>query len=187
MRKLKLQMQQTVDGYVAGINGELDWMTFGTDEELSKFVNSLTDTSDTIILGRKMTEGFINYWEGVVNNQPDSEEFSFGEKMVNTPKIVFSKTLKNISGKNLMVENGDLVTAINKLKNKSGKDILVYGGASFVSSLLKNNLIDELNLFVNPVAIGKGMRIFVDRTNLKLVTTKAFECGEVVLQYKVNN
>ena len=171
MRKLKLQMQQTVDGYVAGINGELDWMTFGTDNQLSQFVNSLTDTSDTIILGRKMTEGFINYWEGVVNNQPDSEEFSFAQKMVNTPKIVFSKTLKNVSGKNLTVENGDLVTAINQLKNQSGK----------------NNLIDELNLFVNPTAIGKGMRIFIDRTNLKLVTTKAFECGEVVLQYKVNN
>lgn len=186
MRKLKLQMQQTIDGYIAGINGELDWMTFGTDDQLSQVVNSLTDTSDTILLGRKMTEGFINYWEDVVNNQPNSPEFSFAEKMVNTPKIVFSKTIKSISGKNITVENGDLVTAINQLKNQSGKDILVYGGANFVSSLLKNNLIDELNLFVNPAAIGKGMEIFVERTNLKLINAKAFECGEVLLQYKIN-
>lgn len=185
MRKLKLQMLQTVDGYVAGINGELDWMQFEMDEELLQLINSLTDTSDTILLGRKMTEGFINYWENVVNNQPDSPEFSFAEKMVNIPKIVFSKTLKSIEGKNTTLENGDLVTAINQLKNKPGKDILVYGGANFVSSLLKNNLIDELNLFVNPIAIGKGMEIFVDRTNLKLVNAKAFQCGEVVLQYKL--
>lgn len=187
MRKLKLQMQQTVDGYVAGINGELDWMQFEMDEELLQLITSLTDTSDTILLGRKMTEAFINYWENVVNNQPDSPEFSFAEKMVNIPKIVFSKTLKSIEGKNTTLENGDLVTAINQLKNKPGKDILVYGGANFVSSLLKNNLIDELNLFVKPIAIGKGMEIFVDRTNLKLVNAKAFQCGEVVLQYKLNN
>lgn len=187
MRKLKLQMQQTVDGYVAGINGELDWMQFETDDELSQLINDIVDTSDTILLGRKMTEGFINYWESVVNNQPDSPEFSFAEKMVNTPKIVFSKSQKSMAGKNLTIENGDLVTAINQLKNKTGKDILVYGGANFVSSLLKNNLIDELNLFVNPVAIGKGMEIFGDKTNLKLVNAKAFDCGEVVLQYKLNN
>ena len=178
-------MQQTVDGYVAGPNGELDWMTFGNDEPLFKIINELTDSSDTILMGRKMTEGFVNYWENVVENQPDSPEFSFAEKMVNIPKIVFSKTLKSIEGKNTRIENGDLVTVVNQLKNKPGKDILVYGGANFVSSLLKNNLIDELNLFVNPVAIGKGMEIFYERTNLKLVNAKALECGEVLLQYKL--
>ncbi|MBK7651877.1 MAG: dihydrofolate reductase family protein [Flammeovirgaceae bacterium] len=187
MRKLKLQMQQTVDGYVAGINGELNWMTFGDDTELFEVINELTDTSDNILLGRKMTEDFIKYWENVVNNQPDSPEFSFAEKMVNTPKIVFSKTLKSIGGKNTTLENDDLVTAINQLKNKPGKDILVYGGANFVSSLLKNNLIDELYLFINPVAIGNGMKIFMDRTNLKLIDAKAFQCGEVLLQYKLKN
>lgn len=187
MRKLKLQMQMTVDGYVAGPNGELDWMQFEMDVELLKVINDLTDTSDTILLGRKMTEGFINYWEDVVNNQHDSPEFPFAEKMVNIPKIVFSKTLKGIVGKNTTLENGDLVTAVHKLKNQPGKDILVYGGAGFVASLLKNNLIDELNLFINPTAIGKGMKIFVDRTNLYLVNAQSFQCGEVVLQYKLNN
>ncbi|MGY3052547.1 dihydrofolate reductase [Pedobacter sp. UYEF25] len=187
MRKLKLQMQQTLDGYVAGPNGELDWMQFGTGVELSDFVNMLIDTSDTILLGRKMTEGFINYWENVVDNQPDSPEFFFAEKMVNTQKIVFSKTLRNISGKNTRIENGDLITVVNQLKNKSGKDIIVYGGASFVSSLLQNNLIDELNLFINPTAIGRGMTIFKEPIKLKLVSTKLFEHGEILLNYKRNN
>src|ERR1700759_1268670 len=93
MRKVKLQMQISVDGYVAGPNGELDWMIWNLDDKLLQFINSLTDSSDTILLGRKMTDGFVNYWENVVNNQPDSPEFSFAKKMVDTPKVVFSKTV----------------------------------------------------------------------------------------------
>src|SRR5437762_167817 len=91
MRKLKLQMQMTVDGFVAGPQGQLDWMTWDMDEELIAFINHLTDTSDTILLGRKMTEGFIKYWEQVVT-QPDSPEYTFAQKMVRIPKVVFSKT-----------------------------------------------------------------------------------------------
>lgn len=183
MRKLRLQMQQTVDGYVATPKGELDWMQRNWDDEFKKDENDLIDSVDTILMGRKMTEEFISYWENVVNNQPDSPDFSFAQKMVNTPKIVFSRTITTIVGKNTRVENGDLVTVVNNLKNKSGKDIIVYGGANFVSSLIKNNLIDELNLFVNQTAIGKGMQIFTDTTKLKLTNSKSYKCGIVVLQY----
>ena len=63
MRKLKLQTQITTDGFIAGPEGQLDWMTFDMDEKLLAFINRLTDTSDTILLGRKMTEGFVKYWE----------------------------------------------------------------------------------------------------------------------------
>ena len=77
MRKLKLQMQLSVDGYVAGPNGELDWMTWNLDDQLIQFINDLTDSSGTILLGRKMTDGFINYWEGVVNKQPESSQYPF--------------------------------------------------------------------------------------------------------------
>ena len=118
MRKLKLQMQVSIDGFVAGPEGQLDWMKWELDDKLLEFINAVTDSSDTILLGRKMTGGFVNYWESV---KPDSPEFSFAEKMINIPKIVFSKTLQNVSGKNIVVENGDLVTAINNLKNKSTK------------------------------------------------------------------
>ena len=126
MRKLKLQMQVTVDGYVAGPEGQLDWMTFDFDPALEAFVNQLTDTSDTILLGRKMTEGFIQYWEHVPK---DSREYAFAQKMVGMPKVVFSKTLHHVEGKNVRVENGDLAEAVKQLKSAPGKDIVVYGGA----------------------------------------------------------
>ncbi|MEP6713216.1 MAG: dihydrofolate reductase family protein, partial [Ferruginibacter sp.] len=113
--------------------------------------------------------------------------FPFAQKMVDIPKIVFSKTITTIAGKNTRVENGDLVTVVNNLKNKSGKDILVYGGANFVASLIKNNLIDEFNLIVNPTAIGNGLKIFTDTTKLKLTNSKPFGSGEVFLQYKPDN
>ena len=187
MRKLKLQVQMTVDGYVAGPNGEMDWMSFGQDEELLNIINELIDSSDTILLGRKMTSGFVDYWEGVVNNQPDSTEFAFAKKMVDTPKVVFTKTLDKSPWNNTTLAKGNLVDEITNLKQQNGKDILVYGGAGFVSSLIEHGLIDEFYLFVNPAAIGNGMPIFnqIDR-NLPLTLLKAtpFDCGEVMLQYE---
>ena len=184
MRKLKLQMQITVDGFVAGPEGQLDWMTWDMDERLVSFINHLTDTSDTILLGRKMTEGFIKYWEQVIT-QPNSPEYSFGQKMVSIPKVVFSRTINRVDGQNVRVENGPIVEAVNRLKSHKGKDIIVYGGASFVSSLIENRLIDELNLFVNPVAIGEGMRVFGSRRPLKLAASTDYECGIVVNTYEL--
>ena len=184
MRKLKLQMQMSIDGFVAGPEGQLDWMTFDMDEKLLQLINELTDSSDTILMARKMTEGFVSYWENIVNNQPDSPEFPFAQKMVNIPKIVFSKTITNIAGENTSVENGDLKTAINALKNRDGKDIIVYGGAAFVSSLIKHQLIDELNLFINPTAIGNGLRIFSEKIPFSLTASASYNCGIVVNQFK---
>lgn len=186
MRKLKLQMQISLDGYVAGPNGELDWMIFEWDDKSRNRINELTDSSDTILLGRKMTDGFINYWTSVTEN-PESEEYSFARKMVDIPKVVFSKTVTESNWINTTVANGDLVEEIEKLKNREGKDILVYGGAEFVSNLIKNNLIDEYYLFVNPVAIGKGMTIFGDsetRVNLELINSDTYSNGKVEIFYK---
>jgi dihydrofolate reductase len=187
MRKLKLQTQISVDGYVAGPNGELDWMTWNMDEKLLQFINDLTDSSDTILLGRKMTEGFVNYWEAV---KPDSPEFSFAEKMVNIPKIIFTKTLDKPIGKNTSLAKGNLADEIANLKKQNGKDIVVYGGAGFVSSLIKEALIDEFNFFVNPVMINKGLRIFDQsekRQKLSLISSTAYDCGITVLRYHLNN
>ena len=180
MRKLKLQVQMTVDGFVAGPEGQLDWMTRNLDEGVIARIVQITDSSNTILLGRKMTEGFINYWEAV---QPHSPEYIFARKMVDTPKVVFSKTLTHVAGKNVRVENGDLMKAVTGLKEERGKDIVVYGGATFVSALLEHDLIDELNIFVNPVAIGRGMRIFKDRKALRSTGSTAYPSGVVINTY----
>src|SRR5688572_15043442 len=124
MRKLKLQVQITIDGFVAGPNGELDWMTFSTDDKISDRVNELTDSSDTILLGRKMTDGFINYWTSVLEN-PESAEYDFARKMIDIPKVVFSKTVKESNWINTTLANGDIVEEVEKLKNSAGRDILV--------------------------------------------------------------
>ena len=182
MRKLKLQMQITVDGFVAGAGGQLDWMT-APDDELLTFINDLTDSSDTILLGRRMTAEFISYWENVAT-QPEGPEHAFARKMVDMPKVVFSRTLSSIPGQNVRIEGGDLVQAVTRLKSLAGKDIIVYGGATFVASLLENALIDQLHLFVNPVAIGRGMQIFKDRKALRLTGSTAYPHGIVVNSYE---
>lgn len=188
MKKLKLQMNMTVDGFVGGTNGEQDWLEKNQDVEFTKYYqNNIIDSVDTLLMGRKMTDVFISYWENIINNQPDSPGFLFAQKLVNIPKIVFSKTITTVAGKNIRVDNGDLVEVVNNLKNQSGKDILVYGGANFVSSLIKNNLIDEFNLFIHRNAIGEGLKIFTDTTKLKLINSKSFECGIVANQYKPDN
>jgi dihydrofolate reductase len=165
MRKLKLQIHISIDGFVAGPNGELDWIHTGGGQQT---VIELADSCDTILIGRKMSREFIAYWEDVVDNQPGSREQPLARRMINMRKIVFSHTQTTIKGRNVEVANGDLAATVQTLKKEAGKDIIVYGGADFVSSLIEQNLIDEYHMFIIPVALGSGLRIFKDRKPLIL-------------------
>ncbi len=185
MRKLKLQVQMTIDGYIAGLNGEMDWMVWDWDDELKQYVNELTEPVDCIILGRKLAQGFIPYWATVAAN-PDAPEFIAGKKFTDTHKVVFTKTLDTSEWNNTILAKGELAHEVTKLKKQEGKDIIAYGGAAFVSALIKQGLIDEFHLFINPTAIGKGMTIFKEldsKQNLTLVKSTSFDCGIVVLHY----
>lgn len=185
-RKLKLQVQMSIDGFVGGMNGELDWMTWNWDDELKDYVIKLTNSVDTILLGRKMTAGFISHWTNAVSN-PKNPEFEFADKMVNYHKVIFTKTLEKSIWANTELAKGNLMDEITRLKNGSGKDIIVYGGATFVSNLIKSNLIDEYYLFVNPAAIGAGLSIFSKletRRSLRLLNAKRFDCGITLLNYQ---
>ncbi len=186
MRKLKLQVQMTVDGYIAGPNGEMDFMAWNWDDGLKRYVDALTEPVDGIVLGRKLAEGFIPHWAAVAAN-PSDPEFSAGKKFTDTFKVVFSKTLGKSVWNNTALAKGDLVDEITRLKTQDGKDIIAYGGATFVSALIKHGLIDEYHLFVNPVAIGGGMAIFKElgyKQDLKLIRATPFSCGIVVLHYE---
>ncbi len=180
MRKLKLQVQMTVDGYIAGINGEMDWTTRDWDDKLKKYVGDVTEPVDCIILGRKLAQGFIPYWASHAEQEG-------ADKFNSTKKVVFTKTLEKSEWDNTVLEKGDLVEEITKLKKQDGKDIIAYGGATFVSALLKHGLIDEFHLFINPSAIGNGMSIFKEldgKHDLALVKSTSFDCGIVVLNYE---
>jgi dihydrofolate reductase len=185
LRKLKLQVQISVDGFIAGPNGEMDWLTW--DDKYNEYVNELTESVDTILLGRKMVDGFISYWSNLMS-KPDDPWNAIAKKMIEIPKVVFTKTLNKSEWINTDLATGDLKDEINKLKSQTGKDIIVYGGASFDSSLIKENLIDEFYLFINPVVIGTGKTIFKDLhkfQKFRLIESIAFNCGIVLLHYEV--
>ncbi len=174
----------TFDGFVAGPEGQLDWMWIGEqDASILRHVIELADSCDTILLGRKMTREFIDHWENVVDNKPDSPEQALAQRMVNMRKIAFSRTQTAIRGRNLEVENGDLAAAVQVLKKEPGKDIMVYGGANFVSSLISQNLIDEYYIFRNPVAIGNGLSIFKEQKLLKLESSTIYKNGKILNKY----
>ena len=186
MRKLKLQVQITVDGYMAGRNGEMDFLMRNWDDELKRYVGYLTEPVDCVVLGRKLAEGFIPHWADVAAH-PDHPEFAAGQKFTDTPKVVFTQTLAKSAWNNTVLAKGNLVDEITKLKTQGGQDIIAYGGTTFVSALVKHGLIDEFHLFINPTAIGSGMSIFKEldhKQDLTLVRATSFDCGMVVLHYE---
>ena len=176
----------SVDGFIAGPKGEMDWMVWDWDDELKKYVEEITEPVDCIVLGRILAQGFIPHWAKVAAN-PDASELAAGKKYTNTHKVVFTKTLGKSEWSNTVLAKGDLVDEITQLKKQEGRDIIVYGGATFVSALIEHGLIDEFHLFINPAAIGNGMAIFkaLDR-NLKMAleSSTVFACGIVVNKYR---
>lgn len=187
MRQLKLQVQVSIDGFIAGPQHEMDWLTLNWSDDIKDYVNTLTASMDTILLGRVLAQGFIPHWAQVANNPNDPEHMA-GLIFNETPKVVFSKTIQEATWHNTMVANGELVEEVMRLKQQDGKDLMVYGGAQLVSALLKHQLVDELYLFVNPVVLGQGLGIFNQvetPQSYHLHGSQAFDCGIMVLNYKL--
>jgi len=182
MRKLKLQVQISIDGYMAGPNDGMDWLVWDWDDELNKYITEITNPVDCILLGRKLAQGFIDAWANWAEN-PDMPEDA-ARKMNETFKIVFTKTIFKSEWKNTRLESGDIVEEVTKLKNLEGSDMIVYGGGTFVRTLIEARLIDELHLLVNPTALGSGMPVFGNLQNMKLIKSRPFDCGIVLLCYE---
>jgi dihydrofolate reductase len=182
MRKLKLQMHMSLDGIVGGTkdSGTTFW-----DAELRKdSIDNLSDV-DTILIGSHTAADLITYWGKVAEDLSD-EDYELGKRITEIPKVVFSKKMTVSSWPNATVINGQLKNEIEHLKNLQGENMLVYGGAGFVSSLIKENLIDEYDLLVHPEIAGKGLKIFDDVDDilqLKLIEAREFSCGVVLLKY----
>lgn len=179
MRTFKLQVQTSVDGYMAGPNGEQDWMTFPWTDDIKAYVTALTEPVDTIVLGRRLAEGFIPHWAA----HPEQEG---AEKFNSAPKIVISNSLAESPWENAVVAGGDLAETVNRLKAQPGGDIITYGGGTLVRELIARGLLDQLYLFVNPTAIGAGMPVFPSGAyqGLRLVTAQPFDCGITALHFE---
>ncbi|HZY81144.1 MAG TPA: dihydrofolate reductase family protein [Cyclobacteriaceae bacterium] len=175
MRKLKLQMNILLDN---------KW-----DSGMSQFsIDNLVDV-DCILHGRKTAEGFIPYWTDVADN-PDDGEHKLGRRFAEIQNAIFSNTLKESKWSNTMIISGDLADGIKELKNRRGKNIIVYGGDSFVSSLIQHDLVDEYYILANPAALGNGQQTFNPLKSdlaLKIVECKPFACGTVSLFYTRSN
>ncbi len=187
-RKLKLQMQMSLDGFVStGPNDEQKWVTWAW-EEIKDDVLALLDSCDTHVIGRKLALDYISHWQNTFTKSADPM-YEVAKRIVAMKKYVFTKTLKNSEWENTELIKGNLTEEINKLKSESGKDIFVVGGSSFVSELIEDDLIDEIHFYLNPVVIGKGESIFsglnqFKKLNLKKVTK--YDCGIVLLVYENN-
>ena len=190
MRKLILMVQLSIDGYMSEKNGNTDWMIYSWgnpwtwDDELRKYFINLTESTDCILLSRKMAEeGYFDYWAGVAVNT-DLPQSVFAKHIVAVHKVIFTKTLEKSEWDNAELAKGDLTKEVNKLKKQKGENMMVYGGATFVSALIEAGLIDEYQLFINPTALGSGTSIFKKRTDLQLISEQSFDCGVTVMKYK---
>ncbi len=187
MRKVILQIDITIDGFVAGENDDTSWVT--SDAEMNQEASELLDTVDTILLGRVAYQQFVPFWP-TANFAPSTIEHTIARQVNEATKIVFSKTLKQVewgTWNNASVMQGNIVEEITKLKSLPGKNLLLYAGADIAATFIRHNLIDDYRLRVHPVIVGQGKSLFQrieDRLRLKPIRTKLYNNGAVLLEYQ---
>ena len=186
MRNLIFFMHTSLDGFVAGPNGEMNWIK--VDNEMFDFIGSMTDQSDTALYGRVTYEMMQSYWPAAGDkpnaSRHDKEHSAWYNKV---SKVVLSKTLQEAGLHNTTIIDDHLSENIHKIKEQQGKNILIFGSPRASQSLLNEGLIDEFWLFVNPIILGKGMPLFKDvaeTIKLKLAGSKTFANGVIALHYK---
>jgi dihydrofolate reductase len=191
MRKIISFMHISLDGFVAGLNGEMDWIK--ADEEIFDYVGKRISEGDTALYGRVTYQMMENYWPSAGDKptatKHDIEHSKWYSKV---HKIVLSKTLKEAGLTNTKIISDNLSDRINAIKqSRSGgsEAILLFGSPTATHSLIQLNLIDGYWLFVNPIILGQGIPLFVDindKIKLKLLTTRQFTCGVTELNYTVD-
>ncbi|PGY07301.1 dihydrofolate reductase family protein [Bacillus sp. AFS031507] len=177
-RKIILDLAVTLDGFIEGKNGEVDWCIMDPDMGFIHFLNQI----DTILYGRKSYDLWGQYTPGTKDPQTDKELW---EEVHSKQKYVFSRSQKGTDKKAIFI-NDQILEEVNKIKNMPGRDIWLYGGASLITSFIHLGLVDEFRLSVHPVILGEGKPLFIDiqeRVYLKLVNTKSFTSGVVQLIY----
>ena len=187
MRKLISFMHISLDGFVAGPNGEMNWIK--VNEEIFEHIGQRISGTDTALYGRVTYEMMQNYWPNAGNEPGASKHDMEHSKWYNRAhKLVLSKTLNGANLMNTTIISDNLSREINQIKQGTGSEILVFGSPTATHSLIQQNLIDGYWLFVNPIILGQGVPLFVnikDKVKLKLLTTRQFTCGVTELNYTV--
>ena len=186
MRKVISFMHVSLDGFVAGPSGQMDWITM--DDEIFRDAIDLAAATDTALYGRTTYQMMESYWPTVLTN-PNSTalELHHAEWLENIHKIVFSKTLENVKWNNTKLIKENIAEKIREQKQQPGKSMMIFGSPTLTHSFIEMDLIDEYRINVNPVILGKGVPLFknVHRSiGLKLLQTKKFTSGVVGFLYE---
>jgi len=192
MRKVILTMHMSLDGFIAGPNGELDWTA--ADEAVDDDLPELLSTADTALIGRVLYQGFAGYWPAYDITDPSKSkgEVAFANWINEAPKLIFSTTLEKAEWKNSRVvpvkKNADIAEAVAKLKTQPGKNLVLWGGVRIAQTFAQLGLIDEYWLLIQPKVLGSGQPLFIaikDRINLKLVSVQPHNpIGAVAVRYE---
>ncbi|WP_256218550.1 dihydrofolate reductase family protein, partial [Bacillus sp. MUM 116] len=180
-RRIILDLAVTLDGFIEGKNGEVDWCIMDSEMGFIDFLNQI----DTILYGRK---SYDLWGQFIPENEENDTDKEIWELVHSKEKYVFSRTQKGTDNKVIFI-NDNILEEVNKLKNKPGKDIWLYGGASLITFFINLGLVDEFRLSVHPVILGEGKPLFIDikqKMNLKMVNTRTFSSGVVQLIYHLN-
>ncbi len=182
MRKLMVSQMQTLDGFFAGPNGEIDWHV--VDNEFNDFAIDQLDHIDTLIFGRITYQLMADYWPtpAAVGDDPE-----VAKRMNSLTKLVFSRTLSLVPWSNSHLVKEDLLEAVARLKEEPGKDIVIFGSGTIVAQLAQAGLIDEYRIIINPVILGSDRTMFEgihDRLPLKLIKARPMHSGNVILYYE---
>jgi len=186
MRKIKLLEHISLDGYMAGPNGEIDWILM--DDEIGDYVHTaIISTADTAIYGRITYQMMESFWPTAAEMPNAPRHVIAHAGWVNkAKKIVFSRSLDKVEWYNTRLVKEDIPGEVTKLKQQPGKDIVLLGSGSIAHLLMQHNLIDEYYLTINPVILGEGFPLFTTlpgKINLRLTGTKTFANGAVSMQY----
>ena len=180
-RRVILDLAVTLDGFIEGPNGEVDWCIMDLDMDFNKFLNQI----DTILYGRKSYDIWGQY---IPKNEDSDTDKEMWRLLHSKEKYVFSRTQKETDNRAILI-NDNIVEEVNKLKKKPGMDIWLYGGSSLITTFINLGLVDEFRLSVHPIILGEGKPLFIDinkRLNLQIVETKKFSSGVVQLIYRLN-
>ena len=189
MRRLLMLMSISLDGFFEGRNHDISW--HNVDEEFNKFALDQLRETDTILFGRRTYQLFEDSWPKAADNPTTSKDnLEIAHLINNMNKIVFSKTLQRVeekkNWKNVKLIREVNPEEINRWKQQRGKDLAV-GGNNLAVSLAQNGLVDEFQIMVNPVVLGNGTPLFEgieERLNLRLLRTRMFKSGNVLLSYE---